>query len=102
MADVDAAQNRAVAQFLREHTEAGDAVFVWGFEPVIYDLADRPLASRYIYNVPQRATWSSGPMQETLMRDLGAAPPKAIVVEHGDVVPFVTGNNPDSARGVEP
>ncbi len=98
VADVDAAENRAVAEYLKQHTPPDKPVFVWGFECIIYDLADRPLASRYIYNVPQRATWSKEPMQRALMRELAANPPSAIVVEHNDVFGMVTGNNDDSAH----
>lgn len=100
VADVSASQNRAVAAYLREHTQVTDPVFVWGFECAIYDLAERPLASRYIYNVPQRAAWSAEPMQAALMRDLEARPPAAIVVEHHDVFRMVTGNDEDSARSL--
>lgn len=100
VADVNAGQNRAVAMYLREHTRPEDPVFVWGFECAIYDLAGRPLASRYIYNVPQRAAWSAEPMQAALMRDLAAHPPAAIVVEHNDVFRMVTGNDEDSARSL--
>lgn len=100
VADVDAGENRAVAQYVAAHTKPTDPIFVWGFECIIYDLAQRPLASRYIYNVPQRATWSAKPMQAALMADLTARPPAAIVVEHRDVFPAVTGNNDDSARAL--
>jgi hypothetical protein len=55
VSDVDAARNRRIAQQLRDRVPAGEPIYVWGFEPVLYDLADRPSASRFIYNVPQRA-----------------------------------------------
>ncbi len=100
VADVSAGDNRAVAAYLKEHTPAGAPIFVWGFECIVYDLADRPIASRYIYNVPQRAIWSREPMQKALMPDILAAKPSAIVVEHGDVFPMVTGDNLDSARSL--
>lgn len=100
VADVDAGENRAVAEWVRAHTPADRPIFVWGFECVIYDIADRSIASRYIYDVPQRATWSAKPMQEALMRDLGERPPSAIVVEHNDVFPMVTGNDQDSAHSL--
>lgn len=102
VADVNAAENRAVAELIKERTQGREAepIFVWGFECVIYDLAERPLSSRYIYNVPQRAEWSKEPMQAALMKDLEAKPPLAIVVEHRDVFPQVTGNNDDSARAL--
>ena len=101
IADVDAGENRAVARYLAEHTQPTDPVFVWGFECAIYDLAERPLASRFIYNVPQRAVWSAAPMQQALMIDLRRTRPVAIVVEHHDVFPMVTGSSDDSARSLQ-
>lgn len=100
VADVDAAHNRAVAAVVAERTPAGAPIFVWGFEPVIYDLADRSPATRYLYNVPQRTEWSRAEAQAQLMEDLRARPPAAIVVEHGDVFPWVTGSLDDSAAAL--
>ncbi|WP_437645215.1 glycosyltransferase family 39 protein [Sorangium sp. So ce362] len=96
VADVNAAANRAVAAWLRERVAPGRPVFVWGFEPVVYDLADRPSATRYLYNVPQRAAWARQEARDALMRDLAASPPTAIVVERHDVFPSVTGDALDS------
>ncbi|WP_437606681.1 glycosyltransferase family 39 protein [Sorangium sp. So ce834] len=96
VADVNAAANRAVAAWLRDRVAPGRPVLVWGFEPVIYDLADRPPATRYLYNVPQRAAWARQEARDALMRDLAASPPAAIVVERRDVFPSVTGDALDS------
>jgi hypothetical protein len=57
VADVSLTADRAVARELRSRTSEGAPVFVWGFEPVVYWLADRPPASRFVYNVPQRTSW---------------------------------------------
>lgn len=97
VADVNAAANRAVADYVRARTPADRTVFVWGFEPVIYDLAERTPSSRYLYDVPQRVAWAKAAERETLMRDLAASPPAAIVVEHRDVFPMVTGDAIDSS-----
>jgi hypothetical protein len=97
VADVNAGANREVAAFLRARTSAGRRVFVWGFEPVIYDLADRSPATRYLYDVPQRVAWARDHEREILMRDLDVGRPAAIVVEHRDVFPMVTGDSIDSA-----
>jgi hypothetical protein len=97
VADVNAGANRAVAAFLREQVPRDRSVFVWGFEPVIYDLAERKTASRYLYDVPQRVSWAKAKERATLMRDLEKSPPAAIVVEHRDVFPMVTGDAIDSA-----
>lgn len=96
VADVNAGANREVAAFLRAEVPPGQPVFVWGFEPVIYDLADRPLSTPYLYNVPQRVAWSRDEARAELMRDLAARPPAAIVVERHDVFPMVTGEPIDS------
>ncbi len=97
VADVNAGANREVAAFLRDRVPADRRVFVWGFEPVIYDLADRAPATRYLYDVPQRVAWAKAREREILMRDLEAGRPAAIVVEHRDVFPMVTGDAIDSA-----
>ena len=96
VADVNAGANRRVAEWLASHTPPDQPVYVWGFEPEIYDLAKRRPASRYVYNVPQRVTWVGG-LRERLMDDLARKPPSAIVVEHRDVFPAVTGSSYDSA-----
>lgn len=98
VADVNAVANRAVADFIRDATPPGAPIFVWGFEPVIYDLAERPLASRFTYDVPQRVDWAQEATRRVLMDDLAKRPPAAIVVEHRDVFPMVTGDNFDSAQ----
>lgn len=97
VADVNAAANREVANFLREHVPADWRVLVWGFEPVIDDLAARAPSTRYLYDVPQRVAWAKARERDLLMGDLAADPPAAIVVEHRDVFPMVTGDAIDSA-----
>ncbi|MCC6646304.1 MAG: glycosyltransferase family 39 protein [Polyangiaceae bacterium] len=95
VADVSSGANRDVAAWLVAHTSPDDRVYIWGFEPEIYDLSARRPASRYIYNVPQRATWSTETRAD-LMAELEHAPPAVIVVERRDVFPVVTGNSLDS------
>ncbi len=97
VADVDAGANRRMAAAIRAHTAPGDPLYVWGFEPALYDLADRPAASRYIYNVPQRVTWSADWARSELMADLATTPPVAIVVVSEDVMFQVTGDAHSSA-----
>jgi hypothetical protein len=97
VADVSYGANRRVAEFLRSALAPDDFAFIWGFEPIIYDMSGRRPASRYIYNVPQRVTWAKEQTRAILMSELDAQPPKAIVVEHRDVFPIVTGDALDSA-----
>jgi hypothetical protein len=87
---------RRVAAWLREHTREADAIYVFGFQPMLYDLSGRRPASRFIYNAPQRAPWFAERGRELLMRDLRRDPPAAILVEHGDVHPGTAGTGLDS------
>lgn len=95
--DVDRRAARTVARIVPE----GRAVYVWGFEPAVYWFSARPPASRYIYDVPQRAAWQRERARADLLSDLAATPPAAIVVQHGDVFGFVTGDELDSHRALE-
>jgi hypothetical protein len=94
--DVDARENREVAAWLAANTPEGSRLFIWGFEPVIYDLAARRPASRYVHDVPQRSAWAREASRRILIEELGGAPPAAIVVVRGDRLPWVTGNRRDS------
>jgi hypothetical protein len=101
VADVDYGANMQVARWLREATLPSDRVYIWGFEPFIYDAAGRKPASRYVYNVPQRVAWAGESARERLMADLERTPPRAIVVEHRDVFPVVTGDSLDSSAALQ-
>jgi len=90
--DVDRRTGQAVALM----TKPDDAIFVWGFEPAVYWFSRRAPASRYVYDVPQRAAWQRERARSELMRDLAETPPAAVVVQHGDVFRFVTGDDLDS------
>jgi hypothetical protein len=98
VADYNLSADRAVARELRSRTRSGAPVFVWGFEPVIYWLAERPPATRFIYNVPQRTSWERERARYDLLRDLHSHPPAAIVVQRNDIFGAVTGNDLDSHR----
>jgi len=97
VADVSYDADRRVADLLRRELEPNELAFVWGFEPMIYDMAERRSATRFIYDVPQRVAWFKDRARAELMADLDRHPPKAIVVEHRDVFPAVTGDAIDSA-----
>lgn len=95
--DVHYGANRRVAKWLATRTEPGARVYVWGFEPMLYELAQRVPASRWIYNVPQRLDWPERRRARAeLMQDLEREPPAAVVVVANDVRSGVTGNRSDS------
>ena len=96
VADYNLDSDRQVALDIRSRSGSNDSVFIWGFEPSIYFLAERPLASRWTYNVPQRSPWQRGFARRELLKDLSVNRPKIIVVQHWDVFPSVTGSKFDS------
>jgi len=94
--DFSATANYLVARHLREHTEPEDGVFVWGFEMLIYYLADRRPPTRFCSNFPLSATWRRGDWVAELEAALREHPPTYIVLVEGDVMPWVTGHGMDS------
>src|SRR5450755_2076857 len=80
VADYNLIADRDVALEVRSRTSSADPIFVWGFEPAIYWLAERPPSSRFIYDVPQRTEWQKGYARAELLRDLSQQPPALIIV----------------------
>jgi Dolichyl-phosphate-mannose-protein mannosyltransferase len=96
VADYNLSADRDVALEVRSRTGSTDPIFVWGFEPAIYWLAERAPSTRFIYDVPQRTEWQKGYARAELLRDLSQQPPALIIVQHNDVFPAVTGHLLDS------
>ncbi|MBN2442832.1 MAG: hypothetical protein JXJ04_15855 [Spirochaetales bacterium] len=94
--DVNMETNRFVAHWIKCNTKAEDAIYIWGFESIIYDLSDRKPASRYIFNLAQRVNWTNDPARKELMRELQQTMPAVIVVVKNDRHFHITGNNKDS------
>jgi hypothetical protein len=101
VADYNLAADREVALDIRSRTRSGTPIYIWGFEPTIYWLAQRPPASRFIYNVPQRTEWGKAYARRELMRELKQNLPALIVVQRNDVFPAVTGQTTDSRSELE-
>lgn len=100
--DVHYGANRRVAEWLATHTDPAAPIYIWGFESMIYEMAGRRPASRWIYNVPQRLDWAQRERARSdLMRDLAAEPPAAIVLVRNDVRADVTGSRSDSQQELE-
>jgi hypothetical protein len=96
VADYNLSADRDVALEVRSRTSSTDPIFIWGFEPAIYWLAERAPSTRFIYDVPQRTEWQKGYARAELLRDLSQQPPALIIVQHNDVFPAVTGHLLDS------
>jgi hypothetical protein len=94
--EYDAVDNRHAVDWIRSGTSPQSAILVYGFTPEIYAATGRAIASRYIYNVPQRTPWSSDRAKAELIADLARSHPEAILVEHRDFVDGVVGLMVDS------
>ena len=80
VADYNLDANRQVGMEIARRTKPGTPILVWGFEPGIYWLADRPPSTRYIYDVAQRVAWSQAHARAEMLSDLEKKPPQWIVV----------------------
>lgn len=85
------------AAAVRSLSRPGETVLVWGFEPAIYLLAERPAASRFFFNVPVTAPFAERRWREELLREFAWAPPRVLVVVRGDAIPWASGRRDDSA-----
>jgi hypothetical protein len=87
---------RDLAAELRRRTGPGEFVYVWGFDPVIYLLADRPSASRFIYSYPLTAEWAPRAWQTEFMHELEERPPAYFVAPHAGGTPDTTAHALDA------
>jgi len=87
----------AVAAYLQAHTQPTDTLFVWGLEPLVYFLADRPPATRFIHNALLLAFWSPPAWRDLAVSDLQRSRPKFILIVHNDYQPWANGWDADSA-----
>ncbi|MGQ9681077.1 MAG: ArnT family glycosyltransferase [Anaerolineae bacterium] len=93
--------DRDVARYIESHTEPSERVFVWGFEPVIYFLAHRDCASRFIYNYPLYGDFPWQAYRDALIPELEASSPRYVVIVRNDAIPWVTATNEDSAQALQ-
>jgi hypothetical protein len=88
---------RQVARYIRGHTQAGDAVYVWGFDPFTYLLSERPSASRFLVSFPLMSDWSPDPWRRSFLDELRARPPYYFIVQRGHAGSWITGRDLDMA-----
>lgn len=100
VADYDLGLDRRAARDVARLSRPGDSIYVWGFEPALYWLSGRRAASRFVYDVPQRVEWQRVVARRDLLEDLRRDPPQVVVVQHGDVFQYVTGDVLDSSAAL--
>jgi hypothetical protein len=86
-----------VAAYIRANTTEDDKILVWGWEAVIYYLADRESPTRFAIQFP--AYFSSpyrGETMKTILSDLKNNPPVYIVDTNDSSMPLLEGQSIDS------
>jgi len=78
-----------VISYLRKHVRAGEGVFVWGSEPLIYFLTGTRQPTRFVLNLPLVSPWSPAAWREEVVRDLKKSPPRFLVVARDDAIPYI-------------
>jgi len=94
--DLKPEESLQMADYLRQRVRRGDTLFIWGFRPEVYFMADLRPATRYQAQFPLTAPWYPQAWQQHNVDLLWAAmPPFALVLED-DFMPWVTNIDADS------
>ena len=85
--------NHELVNYIEANSGEGESFFIWGYWPVAYWWADRPLVSRFVYDSGLRATWAPEKWRRELVDSLKANPPRYVVVAHGGRQPWLVGTS---------
>ena len=77
-----------------------ETMFLWGYETVVYLLADEPPRYRHPYAWALVVDFHDGRYTPDLMGRLQENPPVNFIVGHHDETPHVTGHDRDSAQSL--
>lgn len=91
-----AQESLQVADYLAEHTNRDDTLFIWGMRPEVYLYSKLRPASRFIMHYPVASTWALPEWQTEALEVLRADPPAYMLVLTNDSISFVTGYEGDS------
>ncbi len=88
-------------EIVKNETGIEDGIYVWGFDPLVYYLADRKCISRFIYNFPLLWKGENSAFRKEFMSELEKNNPKLIIVASNDPLYFISGYNEDSKQLVK-
>lgn len=100
VADYNLDANRQLSAEIERRTPPGSKIFIWGFEPGVYWMANRPASTRYVYDVAQRVSWGRERARAELLTELEKSPPVLFITQRGDRFSWVTGDEYDSAEAL--
>ena len=81
------------ANYAARHTNRDDTILVFGWEPIIYFLSDRPAPNPFFWNPPVVSNYANPLWRDQFLRDLRARPPRLVLLRHGDSSTW-TGGSP--------
>jgi hypothetical protein len=85
-----------LVDYLRDVSEPGDRVNIWGFEPSVNFLARRRIVSRFPFSHPLVPVSGLQEFREEFIGEFRADPPEYLVVQRGDNYPPSMGHRKDS------
>jgi hypothetical protein len=92
-----------VAEYVRARTDSDDYIYIWGFGTLIYCLAERTSASRFVFPNALLSPWHPRyeEWRRELIRDLTARKPRYIIVVEKDPLFWITGTKGDSLQNLK-
>lgn len=75
-----------------------DNVFFWGNHVGVYTLLDRLPTTICLTNTPLSTSWTPQSWKEKLYKQLTDKTPHYVIIEKGDIYPFITGSQQDSRQ----
>jgi hypothetical protein len=85
-----------VANYVHDHSQTGDRIYVWGFDPALYILAQRPLGSRFVLSYPLMSRWSPSRWQDDFVEELRLNRPAYIVLHPDQPESWIVGEDLDA------
>lgn len=94
--DINAAESLRMAQWLRERTQPGDTLYIWGFRPEVTFMAGLRPATRFQMHFPLIGQGYPDQWKQENVDTLWQVLPPVVVVMRADYMPWVTGSDDDS------
>gem|GEM_PF-1288330 len=85
-----------VSTFIRRNSSEGDTIFVWGYDPLVYIMAERESASRFVSFLPLMTTWTPQAWLDQFVTDLERERPAFILLQRGENARWITGHYIDA------
>ena len=87
-----------LTDYVKQNTKAGDRIYIWGIEPLIYYLSGRDCVSRFTYNTPLYWRGDDSRYQKEFIQSIQKENPKLILVARRDPMYNITGYKEDSEQ----